>query len=208
MTSFLTRTLPAFAALTLLAATAALAQTPAKQKASGSAADREKFKQEAAAKPEPALPADLLAIAERVQTGRMPCELGHNVGVLPDEKSPGYFTITNGTQRFRLIPVPTTTGAIRLEDKARGGVWLQLANKSMLLDEKNGKRLADECLSPSQKLVAEAMKTAPPVSILDNPVGTVPNAAPLPQAAPAADSNPVATPAAPAPLNLPPPPAR
>ncbi|TAG24595.1 MAG: hypothetical protein EAZ37_15880 [Burkholderiales bacterium] len=174
------------------------------------AAKREQFKKETASQIEAPLPPELLAIAERVQTGRIPCELGHNVGVLPDDKSPGYFTITNGTQRFRLIPVPTTTGAIRLEDKARGGVWLQLANKSMLLDEKNGKRLADECLSPSQKLVADAMKAAPPASILGSPAGTVPSAPVLPQAAPAeappaAVSTPVAAPAAPAPLNLTPP---
>jgi hypothetical protein len=131
------------------------------------AAKREQFKKETTAKAEVPLSPELLAIAERVQTGRIPCELGHNVALLPDEKSPGYFTITTGSARFRAIPVPTTTGAIRLEDKARGGVWLQLANKSMLLDEKNGKRLADECLSPEQKKVAEAMKTAPPPSVLD-----------------------------------------
>jgi hypothetical protein len=175
----------------------AAAQTPA--------AKREQFKKETAAQPEAPLSAELLAIAERVQTGRIPCELGHNVALLADEKSPGYFTITTGSSRFRAIPVPTTTGAIRLEDKARGGVWLQLANKSMLLDEKNGKRLADECLSPSQKLVADAMKAAPPTSILGSPAGTVPNAAPLPLAAPTDTAAPAPiAPAAtsPAPLNL------
>ena len=187
-----------FASLMLLALTAAHAQTPAKQKAVSNAAEREKFKQEASSKQEPALSADLLAIAERVQTGRIACELGHNVGLIADEKAPGYFTITTGSQRYRAIPVLTTTGAIRLEDKARGGVWLQLANKSMLLDEKNGKRLADECLNPSQKLVADAMKASPPPSILGTPLGTVPNAATLPQAEPSA---PTAA-STPAPVNL------
>jgi hypothetical protein len=163
---------------------AASAQTPAAQ--------REQFKKDTAAKAEAPLAPELLAIAERVQTGRIPCELGHNVAILPDAASPGYFTITTGSARFRATPVATTTGAIRLEDKARGGVWLQLANKSMLLDEKNGKRLADECMSPGQKQVADAMRAAPPSSIIGSPAGTVPNAAPLPQAdAPA-----------PAPLNL------
>ena len=159
----------------------AYAQTPAKTKATGSAADREKFKQESAAPVAP-LPPELMAIAQRVQTGRIPCELGHNVAVLPDENAPGYFLITNGSQRFRLAPVLTTTGAIRLEDKARGGVWLQLANKSMLLDEKNGRRLADECITPSQKIVADAIKAAPPSNLLGTLPGSVPNAEPLPQA--------------------------
>jgi hypothetical protein len=187
------RSLLLAAALFCLAA-ATSAQSPAAQ--------REQFRKDTAAKPEAPLSPELLAIASRVFTGRIPCELGSNVALLPDPASPGYFTITNGAQRFRAIPVPTTTGAIRLEDKARGGVWLQLANKSMLLDEKNGKRLADECLSPAQKQVADAMKAAPPPSVLGALPGTVPNAEPLPQ--PVSESAAAAAPApAPtAPLNL------
>jgi hypothetical protein len=163
-------------------------------------AQREQFKKETVGKREEPLSPELMAVAERVQTGRIPCELGHNVALLPDPAAPGYFLITTGKERYRVIPVPTTTGAIRLEDKARGGVWLQLANKSMLLDEKNGKRLADECMSPSQRQFAEAMKTAPPPSILGTLPGTVPNAEPLPQPPEtivASDA-----PVAPAPLNL------
>ena len=193
MTKFQTTVL---AAITMLLCIAAAAQTPAKSKATGKASDREQFKKESAAPLAP-LPPELMAIAERVQTGRIACELGHNVAVLPDDKAPGHFFITNGSQRFRLIPVPTTTGAIRLEDKARGGVWLQLANKSMLLDEKNGRRLADECVTPSQKVVADAIKAAPTSNnILGNLPGSVPNAEPLP--APAAESStPDATPTRP-----------
>ena len=192
-TLFSPRTLLLTAALSCVAVTA-FAQT--------SAAQRAQFKKESAAKPEAPLSPELMAIAERVFTGRIPCELGSNVALLPDPASPGYFTITNGAQRFRAIPVPTTTGAIRLEDKARGGVWLQLANKSMLLDEKNGKRLADECLSPAQKQVAEAMKLAPPTSVLGSPAGTVPNAEPLPQTVAEASATTAPAPAAAAPLNV------
>lgn len=168
------------------------------------AAQRDQFKNEVAGSREAPLSEELLAIAQRVFTGRIPCELGHNIALLPDPAAPGYFTITTGKERYRLAPVPTTTGAIRLEDKARGGVWLQLANKSMLLDEKNGKRLADECLSPAQKQVAEAMKIAPPPSVLGTLPGTVPNAEPLPQAPEPQPSEPAtgSTGAAPAPLNL------
>jgi hypothetical protein len=166
------------------------------------AAQREQFKNEVAGSREAPLSAELLAIAQRVFTGRIPCELGHNIALLPDPAAPGYFTITTGKERYRLTPVPTTTGAIRLEDKARGGVWLQLANKSMLLDEKNGKRLADECLSPAQKQVAEAMKIAPPPSVLGTLPGTVPNAEPLPQEPQPSEPPTGNTSAAPAPLNL------
>ncbi len=172
------------------------------------AAQRDQFKKEVITNNEAALSPELLSVAQRVFTGRIPCELGHNIALLPDPAAPGYFVITTGKERYRLQPVPTTTGAIRLEDKARGGVWLQLANKSMLLDEKNGRRLADDCMSPAQKQFAEAMKTAPPPSILGILPGTVPNAEPLPQppeasAASAASDAPATAPAAPTPAPAP-----
>ena len=47
-------------------------------------------------------------------------------------------------------PVESRTGAIRLEDPKRGAMWLQLGNKSMLMSQKLGQRLADECQSPEQ----------------------------------------------------------
>jgi hypothetical protein len=110
-----------------------------------------------------------LAIAERVHTGRIPCELGASVTLDNDAKSPGYFNLQIRNLKYRMTPVATTTGAIRLEDQKAGAVWLQLANKSMLMNQKLGQRLADECMSPSQHAVAEAMKTAPPPSVLDKP---------------------------------------
>lgn len=179
---------------------------------SSPAQKRQQFRKEIAASREAPLSPEQVAIAERVYTGRIACELGQNVAVLRDPVSPGYFIITTGSQRYHLMPVPTTTGAIRLEDKVRGGIWLQLVNKSMLLDEKNGRRLADECMSPEQKQVAEAMKIAPPPRLIDTPLGAVPNAEPLPaaatstpapvlEAAQPADSSRVA-PVAPRPLNL------
>jgi hypothetical protein len=64
-------------------------------------------------------------------------------------------------------PVTTSTGAIRLEDEKAGAVWLQLANKSMLMDQKNGRRLADECAHPDQVAVANDMKVNPPLALID-----------------------------------------
>jgi hypothetical protein len=50
-----------------------------------------------------------------------------------------------------LAPEPTTTGAVRLEDKKNGLVWIQIANKSMLMNAKIGQRLVDNCVHPSQQ---------------------------------------------------------
>ena len=110
-----------------------------------------------------------LAIAERVHVGRIPCELGAFVTVEADKKLPGYFDIHGKAFKYRMFPVPTTTGAIRLEDQKSGAVWLQLGNKSMLMNQKIGTRLADECMAPPQLAMAETMKLNPPPSLLDAP---------------------------------------
>lgn len=112
-----------------------------------------------------------LAIAERVYQGKLPCELGASVDLKADSKAPGYFDVQLGRQKFHMYPVETTTGAIRLEDKASGAVWLQLANKSMLMNHKLGQRLADECVNPDQAVVAANLIKNPAPSVLDNPLG-------------------------------------
>jgi hypothetical protein len=121
---------------------------------------------------------DELAIAERVHVGKLPCELGASVTLTQDEKSAGYFDVQGKNFKYRMFPVATTTGAIRLEDQKAGAVWLQLANKSMLMNQKQGIRLADECMSPAQVAIAESMKSNPPASVLDAPKAAVGKDAP------------------------------
>jgi hypothetical protein len=132
-----------------------------------------------------------LAIAERVHVGKLPCELGAAVDLAPDAKAPGYFNVSGKNFKYRMFPVATTTGAIRLEDQKAGAVWLQLANKSMLMNQKQGIRLADECMSPAQMAVAEAIKLNPPASVLDAPKPAV-AAAPVAAAPVASDAQPAA----------------
>ncbi len=108
-----------------------------------------------------------LSIAQRVHQGRLPCELGAAVRVEPDQAQPGYFNVLGKGFHYRMHPVATSTGAIRLEDKQAGAVWLQLANKSMLMDQKKGQRLADECAHPEQVAFAEQMKNNPPPPLIE-----------------------------------------
>jgi Ni/Co efflux regulator RcnB len=110
-----------------------------------------------------------LKVAEKVHTGTIKCELGASVTIVADEKKPGFFNLTLGNQRFRLHPVESRTGAIRLEDPRAGAMWLQLGNKSMLMSQKQGLRLADECQAAKQVEVAEDMKKNPPKSLFDAP---------------------------------------
>ena len=118
---------------------------------------------------EAALSPEELAIAERVHTGRIACELGAYVTVTADPASPGHFHVEGKGFKYFMAPVATTTGTVRLEDPKGGAVWLQIANKSMLMNQKLGQRLADECMSPAQLQVAESLKTNPPPSLLETP---------------------------------------
>ena len=108
-----------------------------------------------------------LAIAERVYVGLIGCELGATVSVIADPVAPGHFHVGGKGFKYHMAPVVTSTGTVRLEDPVGGAVWLQIANKSMLMDQKRGQRLADECMSPEQTVVAEAIKKTPPPSLFE-----------------------------------------
>ena len=114
-----------------------------------------------------ALSPDELAMAKRVYVGQMACELGASVNVTSDPQAPGHFHLEGKGFRFHMAPVLTSTGAVRLEDPKAGAVWLQIANKSMLMDQKRGQRLADDCMSPEQVAVAETLKKAPAPNLLE-----------------------------------------
>lgn len=125
----------------------------------------------ARAVPVPAAPVALSAaeweVAGAVHTGLLACELGQSVRVEPDATAPGHFRVQMQRSVYRMRPVESLTGAVRLEDDAQGAVWIQLANKSMLMSQRLGRRLADECAGTQQRSVAQAMKLNPLPSLLD-----------------------------------------
>ncbi|HZY20371.1 MAG TPA: hypothetical protein VFE82_18010 [Ramlibacter sp.] len=107
-----------------------------------------------------------LEVAKQVFVGEIKCELGASVRVRAARRT-GLFVVTTRNYRFLMHPVESRTGAIRLEDAKRGAMWLQLGNKSMLMSQKLGQRLADECQSPEQLTFAEELKKNPRPSILE-----------------------------------------
>ena len=113
-----------------------------------------------------------LELAKRVHIGAIPCELGATVIITPSTKQPGFFRVQTQTVSFRMHPVESRTGAIRLEDPRAGAMWLQLGNKSMLMSQKLGRRLADDCMAPDQAAMALMMKNNPLPSILDAPANS------------------------------------
>lgn len=93
-----------------------------------------------------------LANADRVLTGAQECEFNQRIAVDTAPEKAGYFRIQYKGKKYLLVPEPTTTGAVRLEDKKAGVVWLQIANKSMLMNSRIGQRMVDECVHPTQKV--------------------------------------------------------
>jgi hypothetical protein len=98
-----------------------------------------------------ALSADQLNTAERVLVGQSRCEFDQSVNVAPVPDRKGHFHVEFKGKTFDMVPEATTTGAVRLEDKKNGMMWLQIANKSMLMNSKIGQRMVDNCVHPSQR---------------------------------------------------------
>ena len=107
-----------------------------------------------------------LEVARKIYVGTIPCELGAAVTVTPARRA-GFFSVVTRGHRYVMHPVESRTGAIRLEDPKGGAMWLQLGNKSMLMSQKLGQRLADECQSPEQVTAADVLKKSPPRDLLD-----------------------------------------
>lgn len=122
------------------------AKTPAKPSAGKATAAAG-----AAAATAAALTPGQLDAAQRVLTGKASCEFDQTVEVAAVEGKPGHFTLKFKTSTYSLVPEETTTGAVRLEDKRAGIVWLQIPSKSMLMNAKLGQRVADNCMMAQQR---------------------------------------------------------
>ena len=110
---------------------------------------------------------DLLAIAAHVHTGMLVCENRKTIMLWPDTALPGRFILKMNKTVFRLSPVASDSGAVRLEDEVTGVIWIQTREKSMLLDSHLSKRMADGCQSPAQKTEAQQLPASARVDLLE-----------------------------------------
>ncbi|HET7526815.1 MAG TPA: hypothetical protein VFK10_12795 [Burkholderiaceae bacterium] len=97
-----------------------------------------------------ALTHDQLVTADRVLLGQSQCEFNQSVNVAAVPGQKGWFNVEFKGKSYLMAPESTTTGAVRLEDKKNGMMWLQIANKSMLMNSKIGQRMVDNCVHPKQ----------------------------------------------------------
>lgn len=112
------------------------------------------------------LSSEALQLAQQVHVGTMLCEGGVRVHVQPREPA-GFFELEYKKLRYRMHPVQSLTGAVRLEDRVNGLMWLQLSDKSMLMSLRHGMRLADECAGDEQAVFAQQLKLNPVRGLFD-----------------------------------------
>lgn len=99
-----------------------------------------------------------LDAAERTYFGAYECDFKQSIDVGMNAKAPGYVDVKFGKTVYTMKPVLSSTGALRLEDVKGVGLLIQIANKSMLMDTKAGKRLVDDCVHEKQRAAHDANK--------------------------------------------------
>ena len=100
--------------------------------------------------------ANQFEIANRVFTGTAQCEFNQTVSVDAMQDRPGHFKVGFNKAAYVMTPQETTTGAVRLEDKRNGVVWLQIPVKSMMMNQKAGQRMVDGCMHAQQRSASTA----------------------------------------------------
>jgi hypothetical protein len=83
-----------------------------------------------------------------VLLGSFICALGDKIDVLGDVGSAESIKLVWKGKSYSLTSVETSTGAVRYEDKKNGYVWIQIPQKSMLLNSKTGRQVANDCQLP------------------------------------------------------------
>lgn len=91
-----------------------------------------------------------LAAAQMVYAGASQCEFNKSISVEPNPSHDGYVDVRHGKQAWLMKPVLSATGALRLEDVRAETLMIQIGSKSMLLNQKTGRRIVDDCRHPRQ----------------------------------------------------------
>lgn len=176
MTLLLARPIAALALLcaTLQTATAQAAQAAAAQPKTAQAAAKPTIKPGAAKQVQSSQAKGLalaketvqriseaqLQVADRVLTGDASCEFNQTVVVTAVADRPAHFHVAYKKATYTMVPEETTTGAVRLEDKKAGMLWLQIPSKSMLMNHKIGQRVVDDCTHSEQRAAMAAVEAA------------------------------------------------
>ena len=94
-----------------------------------------------------------LLAAKEVYLGESGCEFGQKIQLDANSKYPGYVDMNFNKKTYTMKPVMSATGALRLEDVRSETLMIQIASKTMVMNQKTGQRLVDNCVHPNQKTV-------------------------------------------------------
>jgi hypothetical protein len=100
--------------------------------------------------------------AELAYVGDYACEFNQTLSVAPNPTYEAYVDVRFGKRLFTMKPVLSSTGALRLEEVAGDALMIQIPFKSMLLDNRLGRRLVDECVHEKQSLAKLSAAKEPP----------------------------------------------
>jgi hypothetical protein len=110
----------------------------------------------------PAAGGEQLAAAALAHFGEHACEFRQTLQVSLNLDHAGYLDVLFGDQYYVMKPVLSSTGALRLEDVGGRMLLLQIAFKSMLMDVRSGRRVADECVHETHRVARQEAERAPP----------------------------------------------
>ena len=99
----------------------------------------------------PAADALQMEAMARVNQGVSTCEFRQQVHISESAAHPGYVDLSFKGKQWLMKPVISSTGALRLEDVRAETLFIQIRNKSMLMNQKTGQRLVDACVHPAQQ---------------------------------------------------------
>ena len=161
--------LTALAACLCIAATASNAQTTNPVKPSAKTAKATQAAKAPAKKAAPAAPPEVplaaagseqIAAAALALYGEYACEFDQSMVVSTTPGHDGYVDVRFKGQTWTMLPVLSSTGALRLEDVKGRMLLIQIANKSMLMDTQVGHRVVDGCMHEKQRLANAAAQPA------------------------------------------------
>lgn len=78
------------------------------------------------------------------------CEMGNKVTIYTNEADSSHMALRWKKRLHQMTRVGTSTGATRFENTTFGLVWIGIPAKSMLLDSKANRQLANECKNADQ----------------------------------------------------------
>jgi hypothetical protein len=95
-----------------------------------------------------------LLAAKEVLLGESGCEFEQKIQLDASAKHPGYVDLSFNKKTYTMKPVMSPTGALRLEDVRSETLMIQIASKTMVMNQKTGQRLVDNCVHPDQRTVS------------------------------------------------------